>query len=183
MNSEINLLYSRKERRKYKLSSQVRFLRLGALGFLFLVTLVSMTFFLLVVASPLTSLKQEELQQNQLLTQSEEKIRKQTLLTMRMNDISTIVAKRSQFDQILYELIQKLPDGVIIKEFTAEKKQLALSVQSSNSKDIETYMGSLGTMVTAKKYFSRVFLDSMNVEVGNDRQASDFRARFVISLL
>jgi Tfp pilus assembly protein PilN len=182
MSSEINLLYSKKERRKYKLSSQVRYLRFGALGFLFLVTLVSMTFFLLVVASPLTSLKQQELQQNQLLTQSEEKIRKQTLLALRMNDISTIVAKRSQFDQILNELIQKLPNGVIIKEFTAEKKQISLSVQSSNSKDIETYMGSLGTMVATKKYFSRVFLDSMNVEVGNDRQASDFRARFVITL-
>jgi len=183
MSSEINLLYSKKERRKYKLSSQVRFLRYGALGFLFLVVIVSMTFFLLVVASPLTSLKQQELQQNQILTQSQEKIRKQTLLTMRMNEISTIVAKRSQFGQILQELIQNLPNGVVIKEFTAEKKQISLSVQSSNSKDIETYMGSLGKMVSTKNYFSRVFLDSMNVEVGTDKQASDFRARFVISLL
>jgi len=142
-----------------------------------------MTFFLLVVASPLTSLKQEELKQNQILTQSEDKIRKQTLLILRMNDISTIVAKRSVFDQILKAFISKLPKGVRIKEFTAEKKQVTLTVQSSNSKDIEVYMDLLGQMVSAKTYLSRVFLDSIAIEVGNDKQASDFRARFIITLL
>lgn len=183
MSSEINLLYSRKQRQKYKLSSQVRVLRLAALAFLFLSVITSVSFFLLVVSSPLSSLKQDELQQNQLLSQSESKVRKQTLLALRMGDITTIVNKRSQFNGILSILIKNLPPGVIIKDFTAEKKQVTLGILATSSQDIDTYTKSLEEMVKNRKYFSRVFLDSMYIEVTNDRQATGFRARYVIQLL
>lgn len=183
MSSEINLLYSKRQLRRYRLAVKVRLIRYIALGILFLVTIVSVGFFMLVVASPLPSLKKQETQLTQGLTQSKEEIRQQTLISLRMNDIATITKKRSQYDQVLNTLSSKLPDGTSLVDFSAEKKQVTLIANSADVTDLETYMKTLSSLVASKTMFSRVFLDSLSVDPGSDTQPQSFKAQIVVTLL
>ncbi|CAN5179452.1 hypothetical protein BH09PAT1_BH09PAT1_7710 [soil metagenome] len=182
MSSEINLLYSKKQLRRYKLTTQVRLIRFIALGILFLVTIVSMVFFFLVIASPLGGLKKQEAQLIQGLNQSQETIRQETLISLRMNDISTITQKRSNYDQILSSLISKLPQGVSLDDFSAEKKQATIIVSAASVTDLEKYISILGAFVGNKTYFSRVFLDSLSLDT-SDPTNTNFKAQIVVLLL
>lgn len=182
MNNEINLLYSKKQLRLYKLTTRVQVLRFIALGLLFFICGLSIVFFLFVIASPLTSLKQEEKALIQTLSGSKEKIVQHTLLITRLTEVEAITKKRSQYDTVLKTVRSVLPGEAEIGEFTAEKKNAQISVSSSSLEDIELTFSKLKSLVQTNNTFSQVFMNSLSTSVDLDGNITGFTARLILSI-
>lgn len=142
-----------------------------------------MGFFLLVVSSPLPKLKQQETQITQQLVASQDQIRQNTLMSLRINDIDTIIKKRSQYDQVLSIITKKLPKNSTLIDFSAEKKIVNITVQAGNVSDLEAFMSALSTLVANKTTFSRVYLNSLSLDVGQNSSAEEFKAQIVLVLM
>lgn len=183
MNNEINLLYSRKQRRLYQLTTRVKILRFIALGSLFFICGLSLVFFLFIIVSPLPQLKEEEKMLSQTLSASKDNILKQTLLVTRLTDIDSISTKRSQYDTVLKTVRQMLPSGTKIGEFTAEKKIAEISFSSSSLEDIENVFSELKSHVQNKNTFSQVFMSSLTSNFDIDGNINGFTARVIVSIL
>jgi len=142
-----------------------------------------MLFFLFVIASPLTSLRQEEKALIETLSGSKDKVIQQTLLITRLNEVDSITKKRSQYDLVLQTVMDVLPTGAEIGEFTAEKKMAQISVSSTNLEDIEASFTKLKTLVQNKNTLSQVFMNSLSTTVDGDGNITGFTARLILSLL
>lgn len=183
MNKDINLLYSKKQQSIKELTVRVRIFRWIALGALFLVGAVSIVLFLLLIASPLPGLKSTEQSLIQSLTQSHEKLLKQTLLSRRLSDISLITAKRSHYGDDLKELRNQLPKGAEIIAFSVEKKDASITVKSESLQDLETYFDKLKKLTQDKKILSRAYLTSLEAKVNDKNIVTHFEAVVSLTLL
>lgn len=182
MNNEINLLYSKKQIQLSKLTTKVRILRLIAVGLLFIICSISLIFFLLIIASPLPSLRKEEQRLAETLSSTHEKILKQTLLSMRLTDIHSIITKRSIYGDALTLIRQDLSPSMVIMSFSVQKKEISLTVTAENLSDLETYFEKLKNYVTAKKMFKRVYLNVLEAVKDEDQRISQFQAKLSLTL-
>ncbi|HVZ58761.1 MAG TPA: hypothetical protein VG935_03365 [Patescibacteria group bacterium] len=183
MDKDINLLYSKKQLSLNKLALRVRFVRWIAFSVFFLVAGVSMMFFLLLLASPLPELQKTESDLTAQLSQSHDKILKQTLLSIRLTDIAQITAKRSAYGDDLASLRADLPASTTITDFAVEKNQVTMSLRASNLEDLQTYFDNLNTLAKKKKVLSQAFLNSLEADVDKDGQVVDFSASISLTLL
>lgn len=183
MNKDINLLYSKKQQSFNQLTVRVKLFRWVALGALFLVGTVSIVLFLLLIASPLPQLKSTEQSLTGSLTQSHEKLLKQTLLTGRLRDISLITAKRSHYGDSLQALRNELPKGAEITAFSVEKKDMSITVTSQSLQDLENYFDRLKKLTQNKKTLSRVYLTSLEAKVNDKNIVTNFEAVVSLTLL
>lgn len=183
MNNEINLLYSKKQLQLSRLATKARVLRLIALGFLFLVTAFSIILFLLIVASPLPGLRNDEKAITATLTASHELILKQTLLSMRLSDIQNILGNRSRYGEVLGVLRKDLSNGTEINSFSVEKSSVNLTVTSQSLTDLETFFQKLKAHVEGQKNFSSAYLNSLEAVRGSDQRISSFQAKITLTLL
>lgn len=158
-------------------------MRFIALGLLFFICGLSITFFLFVIASPLSSLKAEETALNQSLSSSKDKIIKQTLLSTRLTDIESITTKRSHYDSVLKTFMDTLPAGTTMGEFTAEKKIVEVAISTSSLDDVESCFTKLKLLVANKDTFSQVFMSSLGMSVDSVGNVTGFNTRLIILLL
>lgn len=183
MNKDINLLYSKKQQSINDLTVRVKIFRWLALGTLFLVGVVSIILFVLLIASPLPQLKSTEQSLTTSLTQSHEKLLKQTLLSGRLGDISLITTKRSHYGDDLEGLRNELPAGSEITAFSVEKKDMSITVTSQSLQDLETYFDKLKKLTLGKKILSRAYLTSLEAKVNVKNIVTHFEAVVSLTLL
>lgn len=183
MSDEINLLYNKKQVRLSRLTTRIRLLRFISLGVLFLVTSSSVVFFLLVIATPLPSLRKNEKALTDTLAQSHAKIIQQKVLTIRLNDIATIISKRSKYSDRLNILSSKLPKDVSIKEFSLERDQLLLIITASDLKDLEEYFTQLQSLTTGKKVIENAVLNAISTKFTPTSQVRSFEANITITIV
>lgn len=183
MNKDINLLYSKKQQSLNQLAVRVKFFRLVALGVLFLVGGVSIILFLLLIASPLPQLKSTEKSLTGSLTQSHEKLLKQTLLSGRLADITLITVKRSHYGDDVEALRNELPAGAEITAFSVEKKEMSITITSQSLQDLEAYFDRLKKLTQSKKILSRVYLTSLEAKVNEENVVTHFEAVVLLTLL
>ena len=172
MSNEINLLYSKKQAGSVKLLVKVRLLRLIAVGLLFTVAAISTVVFLLVLASPLPKLKEEENVLLESLSGDHTKIIRQVLINSRVRDISLIMKERSKTDEDIATLRELFPPGFLVKDFAVEKELITLSAEASTLEAIDSYSQSLLTLVEEKKLIKDVTIDSFAYNPGTLYQVS-----------
>lgn len=182
MNNEINLLYNKKQKRIIALSARVRLLRFISLGLLFLACAISIVFFLLAIASPLPKLRQDEAALTQTLSSNHDKILKQTLLSIRLTDIKSIIQKRSQYGEILATLKSNLPPNTSLAFFSVEKNEISITVGAKNLDDMQIYFDRLAKLVGSGKLFRRAYLDILEAIKGESQQIIEFQAKITLSL-
>lgn len=150
MSNDINLLYTKKPGQLGRLTRKVKLFRFIALSFLSVVALISVIVFILVLASPLPKLKEEEASLASQLNADQAKITKHILLSKRLTEASTIIEKRSQYDDTL-ELFEKdLPASVVLAGFNADENIIKLRLSSSTLDGLQTYMDTLSAFPKSK---------------------------------
>jgi Tfp pilus assembly protein PilN len=178
MSDEINLLYTKKQGKYVRASAKIRLYRFIALGLLSLAGFASVVAFLLVLASPLPGLKQQEKALLADLSASDGKILKLSLVAQRLSEITTIMNKRTKADSTMELFRKDVPATATLSSFTLNQKVVTLTLSTQDLDDIETYSRALVALTKEKKIVSSVVLTG--VSVGGNQP---FEANYTITLL
>lgn len=163
MNNDINLLHSKKRTPFSDLTTKLRLLRFGASVVLSIVVLLSMALFLLVVASPLPGLKEDEnVLLNSLKTQHA-KIAQHTLLTARLSDVRVIISQRAKVKEILELLHKDLPGDVTLQVFSYDEKVVRVQAVSVSLESLEAYLLTLRGIATEKGLIQSIQMNSLTL--------------------
>jgi Tfp pilus assembly protein PilN len=117
------------------------------MAFLFLVCVLSMVLFLLVLASPLPRLKQDENAIISTLSGEHEKVARYTLLTSRLGEVTNIMNKRTRMKETISLFRSQVPDDAQITTLSIDQKTVKLTASSSSLESLQTYLAFLTEQV------------------------------------
>lgn len=158
MSKGINLLGNEKQISAKPASKRLNLLRTVAIGLLFSISAVSITFFILILLSPLPALKKQEEGALATLSQSHPDVAKLLFIDDRLKSSKAIITKRINFDESLDKVLKKMPGGIAITALTMNKETVSITVTSSSLANLDTFLNNLVTSVDKKEDFSKITL-------------------------
>ncbi len=177
MTNDINLLYSKRRGALGALTRKIKIIRFIAISLLLVAGVMSVSVFLLVLASPLPRLKQEENTLLESLSRQHEKITKQTLIVNRLDEISQIVTKRPKFRDFMLIFTKDIPKELEIASLEVEQKTLKITLETKSLPSLDTYIETLKRIGKEDKRVARIIMNSF----GSSKNL--YQAEFVIEFL
>ncbi len=156
MKNSINLLDYKNKIHPKQDHVKHRHLRLIAISLLFLVSSLSMIFFILITLSPLPQLRKQEKIASFNLTQSHPDIIKLALIKERTDKIQELINKRPYYDKTLKTIQEKIPRGVTIDSVEIDKNNFSVTFLSNSLLQIDSFLNEMTKSDETKKEFSRV---------------------------
>lgn len=137
-------------------SRKLKILRTVAVWLLFGISGASIALFLFIALSPLPSVQQEEQNVLATLAKYHPDIAKFLFVNDRIKGSQMILAKRSNYDQILDKIKKKMPEDSSITGITMNSDEIAVTVTSSSLASLDTFLNNLIAATEAKEDFSKV---------------------------
>ena len=159
----INLLRGRQKGQLLRERKLLRALRIVSIVLLLLVCFFSGFLFFFATRSSLPPLKKEEETLLSNLSTLHTKAVKLLLTQNRVKEIAGIIEKKSSFDKIIDTMTQSVPKNVSVQSFALDKKSVTMTIASSSLSPIDTMFNGLENMVRNKIFFSKLTLDSLDV--------------------
>lgn len=132
MNNNINLLDYRTKINIQSYDTKHRSLRIVATGLLFIVSGLSIVFFLLIALSPLPDLIKQQEKVSSNLELEKNNIAKLALVKDRVENIKTIIDKRTYLDKELESIQTKIPSGIKIDNLNLSKGKVSLTLKTQS---------------------------------------------------
>ncbi|MEX2007560.1 MAG: hypothetical protein WD992_02190 [Candidatus Levyibacteriota bacterium] len=178
MNNDINLVSSDAEGSD-KETKRLESFRLIATILIVGVGFISVLLFVLNrLFSPAGIVKEQE-QVATNITLAGEKHAKLTVLTQRLNDISSLLSKRTDYDIVLNEILAKSGGSVSIASLAVDKQKLSMIVSADSLISTNEFIGGLKSMVQEKKFLKNVIVNSLSL----NNRASNYTLTLEIELL
>ncbi|GIW61791.1 MAG: hypothetical protein KatS3mg089_0643 [Patescibacteria group bacterium] len=177
MTNDINFLYSKRRGTLGALTRKIKLLRFIAIALLLFAGVLSVSVFLLILASPLPRLKNEENALLDSLSRQHEKITKQTLIVNRLDDISQIVTKRPKFRDFIITFTKDIPQDLEITLLEVEQKTLKITIETKDLASIGAYIESLNRIGKEDKRVARIFMNSFGTS------KNFYQAEFIVEFL
>lgn len=135
-----------------------------AIGLLFIVSVSSVTLFILISLSPLPELKRQEQGLRNTLAQSSEDMAKLALLDERTGAIADLLEQRTSYDKTIELLQNKLPSNAAISSIRVDQKTLVVTVESNSLQSLDTFLNGMIGYVQGKEAFSQVTMTSLSTD-------------------
>ncbi len=139
----------------------VQGMRFFSITLLFVVTVSSVMVFLLKLQLPISRLQQEEKKLQSDLALLHNRRVKYFVLNDRLQNISTVMAKRSNLEKLLNLITQEIPSKSVIESLKVDAKQVSLNITSSSLTPLNTYLDNLLAKNSQQKTFKKVSLDTL----------------------
>jgi len=162
MNSDINLVSGNanaldkgtKTLRRLKLIGTVVIVGVGVISILL--------FLLNRLFSPDSIIKQQN-QVTASISLQQAKQAKLLVLTQRLNDISSLLKKRANYDVALNNILSQSPSGVSIVSMSVDKKKISIIVNSSSLLSLNDFIEMLKGMVEKKQFLKNVTINNLGL--------------------
>lgn len=162
--NEINLLRSQESEKKQPQKLE-RMLRLTSVILLSVVGLSSVTLFILNATSPVSSLQKEEATLLSQLTAYQNQFNKYLIIQDRLKNISGILSKRTNYNETINNLLEKVPQNVIVGSLSIDGNKVQMSVSSSSLSAINIFIDNTVELATDKKMFNRLTMNGLSFDV------------------
>jgi Tfp pilus assembly protein PilN len=139
-------------------SRKLKILRAAAVWLLFGISGASVALFLFIALSPLPSVQEEERSALSTLSKYHADIAKILVINDRIKGSEMILAKRTDFDQTLDKIKERLPEDTSITGLSMNSQEIAITVTSSSLASLDAFLNSLIAATDAKEDFSRITL-------------------------
>lgn len=169
MKNEINLLNTKTKSPLSALASKIDILRTIAVFLLFLVAFLSVTFFFLVLVSPLPALRREENAKRLALRSLYGKITDLYIINDRVDTISEVLGKRTDFGGIIHEISSDLPSGVAIDSMNSVNKKILFNVSSTSLQNLQIYLDRFVESNQTSKKFKSITQSDLSVSAKNNK--------------
>ncbi len=164
MSEGINLLDPNKKNENLLPAKRMQFMNYFAIGLLFIVSVSSVTLFILISLSPLPELKRQEQGLRNTLAQSSEDMAKLALLDERTGAIADLLEQRTSYDKTIELLQNKLPSNAAISSIRVDQKTLVVTVESNSLQSLDTFLNGMIGYVQGKEAFSQVTMTSLSTD-------------------
>lgn len=165
MTSSINLLdFNTKVKTKRTFRGQ-NILRIIAIGSLFIVSALSIIFFILVAISPIPQLRKQKEDASRTLSLAQTDIVKIALVNERSKAIKSFIDKRENFDEVINYLQSKITPDISIESILMKKDSLYISLTSTSLLSINNFINKV-TNNTESLKFSQIVLKSLSRDEG-----------------
>lgn len=177
MSNGINLLdYKDKVERK-KESRNIKILRISAIAFLFLVSALSITFFMLIALSPLPDLERRQNLASSTLSQSINDIIRLKLVKERAAGVTKIIENRKSYNIFIDYLREKVPSGVSVKSLSVSQGGINLILESSSLALLDEFFESLTENDESGITFSRADIPKVSTDQGGGLFVAELNIR------
>lgn len=119
---------------------RVEKIRLISFASLFIIAVLSVLVFLVNLRLSTTSVKKQETQVSQNLTNYNQTIAKISLLNTRLSDISSILARRTDYSQNVEKIINFLSSNSTVVSYQEQGKVLTISISSKSLLDLNDFL-------------------------------------------
>lgn len=163
MNNDINLISGDSN----VLSKEARRLKTFKLIGTSMVFGVGLLAILLFVLNRLFSPQSVMDQQNKVLGQIsalQSKQAKFLILTQRVNDITNLIKKRTNYDIALSNILSQAPSDVVMTSLSINKKKISAIITSSSLVSLSSLIDTLKGMVDKKEFIKNVTISSLSLE-------------------
>lgn len=164
MSSGINLVVTKNRSVFAPIFDRIKTLRLLAVVLLFGVSVSSMILFLLIALSPLPTLKKQESTSLFTLAQFHTDMARLALLNERVENISKIIEKRTDYNKVIDELRNKLPSDSTITGLDIGKKTVSVTVTSQSLASIDAFLSSVIADTGINKSFTHANLNTLSLD-------------------
>jgi hypothetical protein len=178
-NNSINLLDYKDKIQPKQQSGKLKYLRIVSAAFLFIVSVSSLIFFLLVSLSPVPQLRKSEKIALSNLDSSRADIIKLALVNERTDIIANLINDRNAFDKTLSIIQAKAPAGVTVASEEISKGNFVLVFSSNSLNAIDGFLEKLVHDNQSEKLFSKINI----VDLSGDTQKSGFRLTISLNTL
>lgn len=175
MNNTINLFRNRQKMQvgRGKIFNTFRNISIVSLV---VVSLFSVLLFILNTNPSLLSLQRQEAKLLSSLSSSHPKAVKLLYIEERAKGIASIIEKRPLSTESLNTVLAVVPASVSVKSFTVDKKSVLVTASSSSLLAIDTLLNALVGMISNKKVFKSVTLDTLIVDAKLNQYVVSFSA-------
>lgn len=163
MNSGINLAVKRVDPEQQKSQNHTKRLRLFGYAFLAVFTLASIILFILLQASPLASLRQEEERLSLALNAQNEKMQNEVLINNQLSYIQEILTNRSDLPEVVGAVVSIMPPSATISSYQTTNGLIEMTIQSSSLTDLEKFFDELTTLSQGGDIYSEVVISNISM--------------------
>lgn len=160
MNRDINLIQE-SGAGSQKQAGVVKKLQTIATVFTLSVGFLSVALFLLNRQLSPTSIRAQQASVLSNITLLAPKQAKILVLSLRLNDISTILQRRTKYDQILGAIFQNSPTSLSINSLSLSKGLVNLTVSANSLLSINQFIDNLTDMTIKKQFIKTLTIDSL----------------------
>lgn len=160
MNININLLL-RADEEALKRKSRVKALNFIAIMFLAGVGGISLLLFLLIQIINPQSIKKEQNDIIEKISQVQNKQAKLFILNNRIDNIEKILQQRKDLAKVTSSLLAKIPNRLFIEDLDVDDKTVTLTAQSTSLSAIGELINNLADMVRKKEIISSLTLSAL----------------------
>lgn len=163
MNNGINLVVKRIDPEVEALQKKIKVFRTIAVVILTCITLASGVLFVMIAASPLPQLRQEEQRLFASLNESNSTIQRSILIDKQLEHVDSILTSRSELPITMREILLNTPPSLTIISYTATDDQFEVTIQATSLSEIDSFFNSLRVLAEQEKIYRNITLETLSV--------------------
>lgn len=163
MNKGINLAIKRVDPQEAKAQKQNKRLRFFGYTFLTVFTLASIILFILLQASPISSLREEQEQLSAALNTQNQKIQNEILINNQLDYVGEILGSRSDLSDIMSVILSVLPPTISISSYQSANGIIEMTLQSSSLIDLENFFDQITALSQAGDVYKKIIVSNISV--------------------
>ena len=161
--SDINLI-PQKQTGDIRVVQALRLLRIFAFVTLGITVLISAVIFLLIVFSPLSSLKTQASKLTDALSQKQALIAQHAVIENRLDSIDTVLKQRAGLASLLSVVLQATPPDITISSLSLENSGVHITFSTPSLDVGDLFLQNLIAQVGGDKKFSRLVLNNISFD-------------------
>jgi Tfp pilus assembly protein PilN len=167
MSNDINLFQHTSSSITQNLSKEIRWIRIVALLFLFIVPTGAVLLFLFIFFSPQTALQQQESEMLTKVSTLGKKVSAVSFINDRILNSKQFISKRSIYGKALGEITLQLPTEVVLNTLNIQNNNVSISVSSSSLTALQTYQTSLLTVPKSTQILQKIAFQTITFIPGS----------------
>lgn len=161
--NDINLL-PQKDIRNIKEEQSIQIFRRVAVVILSGTTLVAISLFILVIQSPLQSVKKQEADLLNTIALSKVRLSRTVILNERLISIDSILKQKNTYEKDLDVILSVLPQSVLITAIEVTKKDIQISGNTQFLEEANTFFNALVKIQQKNEHFASITLKSFALQ-------------------
>lgn len=145
------------------LQKKIKVFRTIAVVMLTCITLASGVLFVMIAASPLPQLRQEEQRLFASLNESNSTIQRSILIDKQLEHVDSILTSRSELPVTMREILSNTPPSLTIISYTATDDQFEVTIQATSLSEIDSFFNSLRVLAEQEKIYRNITLETLSV--------------------
>jgi hypothetical protein len=162
-----------------KQAKRLRYFRISALGFLLIIALISIIFFIITITLPIASVKKEQQQTLSGISQLHNKLTAYSLISERLKNISSLTSSRKNYPLMTSKILEIIPPNVEIGNFSFDTGIFTISVTDNSLIPLNTLINNMIDLSNERQAIKNLSIKSLSFDAASGKYSLIFQADII----